>query len=66
MSGSDVLSQADGKCQKAFIRNINNLAAMLYRITAHTNHAANVTSVQCDAMAFCFLLSDCFCLHYIS
>lgn len=37
--------------------NVNNLAAVLSRKPASTNHAVKMTRVKCDAMAFCF------CLH---
>lgn len=46
---------ATNVCQKAFM--VNNLAAVLSRKPASTNHAVKMTRVKCDAMAFCF------CLH---
>lgn len=60
---------ATNVCQKAFMVNVNNLAAVLSRKPASTNHAVKMTRVKCDAMAFCFCLhgSDLFfCMQDIS
>lgn len=43
---------ATNVCQKAFMVNVNNLAAVLSRKPASTNHAVKMTRVKCDAMAF--------------
>lgn len=49
---------ATNVCQKAFMVNVNNLAAVLSRKPASTNHAVKMTRVKCDAMAFDFVYME--------